>query len=104
MEQQLTPEHKIETEIRLYEAQARLCRTFAVKIPEEARYWLKRADHLETTARNSSLFLRGREMSKRIHPCPWCGAAPCESPTACRHQARVEDQPWDADIDGPEAA
>jgi hypothetical protein len=60
MEQQLTEEQKIEQTIRLNEAEARLCRTFAEKIPEEAKQWLKRADQCETAAHNASLFLRGR--------------------------------------------
>lgn len=29
--------------------------------------------------------------------CPWCGAVPCESPSACRRQAREEE-------DGPRYA
>ena len=30
------------------------------------------------------------------HPCSLCGCDPCESPSACRSQARFEDDPGDA--------
>ena len=31
--------------------------------------------------------------SKRPCPCPWCGCRPCESPSACLRQARMEEDP-----------
>ena len=33
---------------------------------------------------------RGRDR-RRPCACPWCGAAPCESPSACRRQAEAEE-------------
>lgn len=62
METTPTPEQKIETSIRLHQAEAALCLTFAEKIPGERKHWLARARFCDTQARNEGLFLAGRRM------------------------------------------
>jgi hypothetical protein len=42
-------------------------------------------------------WMRSRRAARKPAACPWCGAAPCESPSACRRQARMEEDPWEAD-------
>jgi hypothetical protein len=42
--------------------------------------------------------LTDRERSRcRPCTCPWCGAAPCESPSSCRSQARSEEDHYEVD-------
>ena len=62
METTPTPEEKIETSIRLHQAEATLCLTFAQRIPAEKKHWLARARWCDTQARNEGLFLAGRRM------------------------------------------